>query len=99
MPYDGDMTWADLSRIAERNARELKREIRNGKEAYREWLSFRDGRNDATITTDLGGLPLVEADVTALRLCFKAMDEIADFADNVASPVQGDRYAALRKFS
>lgn len=96
MIYDPDMTWADLEGKAQREARSLLNGLKNGREVYREWLSFRDGRSDATIAT---ALSKTEAEITDLRKCFLAMDEIWDFADNVASPIQGDRLADLRKFS
>jgi len=96
MIYDPDMTWADLEAKAQREARSLLNALKNSKEVYREWLSFRDGRADSVIAT---ALSKTEAEVTDLRKCFLAMDEIFDFADNVASPTQGDRLADLRKFS
>jgi len=72
--------------------------VLDGKERHSEWLNFRDGRTDSDIATAVGS-PAVTGWITDLRLAYKAMDEIYEFATNVASPAQGDRLDAFRKYT
>ena len=74
----------------------MKDTILNGLEGYNEWQSFRASRTNAQIATALGR---TESEVAELDAAFSAIKEIHDFANNVASPTQGDRFFAIRKFS
>ena len=96
MTYNGDLIWNDLSNNAGRVARQLSGYMREALSEYAEWQSFRDSRTDAQIAVALGK---TEAEIAELDSCYAAFTEIFDFADNVASPVQGDRFYSMRKFS
>ena len=96
MAYNGDHNWAYLSGEAGRVARQLQGYLRESQATYDEWQSFRAGRTDADIATVLGR---PETEIAEMDSCYAAFTEIFDFADNVASPVQGDRFYSMRKFS
>ena len=96
MTYNADQTWATLSNEAGRVARQMQGYMRESQASYNEWQNFRNSRTDAQIATDLGK---TETEIAELDSCYAAFQEIFDFADNVASPVQGDRFYSMRKFS
>ena len=104
MTYNADMQWDELAILARNSSNRIISTLREIKDARAEWNSFRDGRSDATLATyfDTGGggrSGTVEADVAALKSVFTSFGDTFDFCDNVASPVQGDRFADWRKFS
>ena len=96
MPYDPDMTWSNWVQVAQIGAHELLRQINAGVNTYDEWQTFRAARSNADIATALGK---TEGEVADMDSCFAAFKEIYDFADNVASPTQGDRLYSMRMFS
>jgi hypothetical protein len=96
MPYDPDTGWSTWARLAESHASNAIRFLREWEEMYNDWQTFRASRTDAQIATDLGK---DEAEIADLDSCFAAFSEIMDFANNVASPTQGDRLYALRRFA
>jgi hypothetical protein len=104
MSYDKDKQWDEIVKTLQQKARALMNALREAKAAQEEWNSFRDGRSDAVLTTYFdsvaGGRPgTVEADVTELKQAHTSFKDAFDFCDNVASPVQGDRFADWRKFT
>jgi hypothetical protein len=96
MTYDPDTTWSTWARDAEMNAREVIRDLNKALEAYTDWQTFRASRTDAEIATALGK---TESEIADLDSCFAAFKEIYDFANNVASPTQGDRLYSMRRFA
>lgn len=96
MPYDPDSTWRDWALQAQIGAHEVLRQLNAGLDNYNEWQTFRAARTNAQIATDLGK---TEAEIADLDSCYAAYKEIYDFADNVASPTQGDRLYSMRRFS
>ena len=96
MTYNGDHTWASLSGEAGRVARQLQGYLRESQATYDEWQNFLAGRTDAEIVTFLGRS---ETEIAEMHACYTAFKECYDFANNVASPVQGDRFYSMRKFS
>ena len=96
MPYDPDTGWSNWARQAEMNASNAIRFLREWEEVYNDWQTFRASRSDADIATALGK---TEAEIADLDACFAAFKEIYDFADNDASPTQGDRLYSLRRFA
>ena len=104
MTYNADVQWDDLVKSASLRGKQIMAALREAKDARAEWNSFRDGRSDATLATYFdtggGGRPgTVEADVADLKQTFQSFGDTHDFCDNVASPVQGDRFSDWRKFS
>ena len=89
--------WNDLVLQAVPLARRMIQTLNEGEEIYQWWQSFRDSRTDAAIATALGGT-VTEADVAALSAVFDSVKECHDFANNVASPTQGDRFFQWRQF-
>ena len=96
MTYNADLNWSELSKDAAVHARQLQGVMRDALNAYDEWQNFRNSRDNATIATALGR---TTAEVAEMDSCFSAFKEIYDFANNVASPSQGDRLFSMRKFS
>jgi hypothetical protein len=96
MAYDPDTGWSVWSRQAEMGAREVIDKLTRHIEVYNEWQTFREGRSDSDIASAMGR---TETEVADLDSCFAAFKEIYDFADNVASPTQGDRLYSMRRFS
>ena len=95
MPYDAEVNFLGLAADVEAKAKNLMHSSREARAAYRRWLKFRNGRTDADIAT---ALSRTEAEVTDVRLAYKAFNESHDFLSDVAGPVQGDRFAIWRKF-
>jgi hypothetical protein len=96
MPYDPDTGWSNWAREAEIHSREMINRLTLSVEAYNEWQTFRAARSNATIATDLGK---TETEIADLDAAFAAFKELYDFANNVASPTQGDRLYSMRRFS
>lgn len=96
MTYNADKTWDDLSAQISSGAADTIANLYSGEALYQEWLSFAAGRTNAQIATDL---QRTEEDVAAMNAAYSALKEIFDFADNIANPVQADRFYSLRKFS
>lgn len=94
MVYETD--WRIESQGAANQATVVIRTLNEALERYMEWQTFRAARSDADIATELGR---TESEVAELDACFSAFKEIYDFANNVASPTQGDRYYSMRVFS
>jgi hypothetical protein len=96
MTYLDEATWGELSRNAAATATQMINALNYGLEYYERWQTFRNSRDNATIATALG---VTEAKVADLDAAYGALKYIFDFCDNVASPTQGDRIYALRKFA
>lgn len=96
MTYNADLTWADLVTSLQNTGRNFSTSVREALNQYNEWQSFRAGRTDAAIATALGRTAAEIADMDAAFAAFKVTH---DFLDNVAGPVAGDRFFALRKFT
>ena len=94
MTYNEDHTWDSLSRMLSAACRQATTALVEWNELRKRWGSFRAGRNDATIATALGK---AEADVTAMRKAFVALEELHDYANN-QTPTQADYLSDLRKF-
>jgi hypothetical protein len=95
MTYNTDKTWADLSRSAGISANTAVTTLVSGQVAYDEWQSFRAGRTNLEIATDLA---VTETAVAEMDSCYAALKAIHDYANN-QTPVQGDYFYSLRKFS
>ena len=96
MAYNSELTWDDLVKQAGLYCRNTIQALEIGLREYNEWQSFRAGRNNATIAVDLGK---PEADIANMDAAFSTFKELHDFANNVASPSQGDRLFSMRLFS
>jgi len=104
MTFDKDMTWDDLARLAQQRSRAVINALNEAKLAQEEWNSFREGRTDAVLATYFdsgnGSRPgTTAAEVAELKKVFTSFKDVYDFCDNVASPVQGDRFADWQRFS
>ena len=95
MTYNGDITWADMSKIAGQQAADLIYALNAGLNNYNEWQSFRAGRTNAVIAT---ALSKTETEIAEIDACFAAFKEMFDAANNVAVS-QLDRLYSMRKFS
>ena len=89
-------SWALESNAATYHAKAVIRTLNEALEKYMDWQTFRAGRTNAQIAVALGR---DEADIAALDSCFSAFKEMYDFANNVASPSQSDRYYSMRLFT
>ena len=104
MTYILELKWQEIVRAAEQRGRNLMIALRDANHVNDEWLSFKDGRGDAVLATYFdtgnGGRPgTVASDVADLKQVFESFKDVYDFCNNVASPVQGDRFADWRKFT
>lgn len=105
MTYVKDKTWAELASEATAAGTTAREALIHAKEAYEEFIRFRDGRSDATIAADLTalqptGAPTITAAMVAdLSASHQSSLEAYNFVTNVANPVQGDRMFGWRKFS
>lgn len=95
MTYRGDITWAILVAIVEKNGRSIIAVVKNGLEADRDWTNFQDGRSDATIATALGR---TTAEITALNDAFTSMADLHNFLTNVAATT-GNHAENMRDFT
>lgn len=98
--YNGDLKWADLTKIAEVNGQAAVNALLHGLDAYNEWQSFRAGRNDAAIAQaiSVGGVTVTAGQVAELDACFAALKELNDCYTGVAVTTL-DRAFAVRKFT
>lgn len=96
MTYNADKTWENLSSRAGAGARDMITTLTAGQDNYQEWQSFRAGRTNAQIATDLGR---AEAEIADMDACHAAFLELFNFADNDPNPTAGDRFFSMRKFS
>lgn len=94
-------TWDDLSEALSIASENLRAAATRGLEEYEEWELFADGRSVSNIQADLvvEKTGLVNGDVTKMKDAFESFKDVYDFMNNVASPVQGDRFAELRQFN
>ena len=104
MTYNADVQWAELDTAVSQTSRVLMLAMRVGLEKRKDWDSFANGRSDSTLATYFdtggGGRPgTTTADVADMRQAFVAFSEVYDFCNDVASPVQGDRFDDWRKFT
>ncbi len=102
MAYNVDKTWEALVKDLEPVADNLLGVIREGKGRYDEWQSFRNGRDNATIATDLtalGSRAVAETEVADMDAAFSAFDSIMRYLDNDTPPAGIDQGFALRVFS
>lgn len=95
MPYLDETTWNDHCNAAAAGCRQMIEALNRGLEQYNAWQTFRAARDNATIATALGK---TEAEIADLDAGFSALKELHDFASNVASPTQGDRFYSMRHF-
>lgn len=101
MPYDGDQTWPDLTSSLDQKARQLVQNLLLYNEAYNDWQTFRAGRTDAQIATDLTNLgpqTVTTTMVSEMDSAFSSFKDLHDLANN-AAVAQGDRFFSLRKFT
>lgn len=96
MTYNGDKKWADVASAATVAADNMREALIHGLEAFEEYISLKGAMTDAQLAAQL---ETDEANVQAAAACFQALLELYNFADNVASPTQGDRFFSLRKFT
>jgi hypothetical protein len=95
------MRWNELVSKFGTRAAHLMHELREAKADYDKWQSFRAGRDNATIASDLVAAGDTEVDSTyiaELDACIAAFKELYDLADNVAV-AQGDRLYSMNKFA
>ena len=92
MAHHGLWGWADLDALAARTSRSIKGSLLRAQEQYYRWLVFKDSRSDATIASDEGWS---EDHVTLARLALEKVNELHDFANDIAGS-QGDRLTAMR---
>ncbi len=95
MTYNADKTWNDVSFLAGNIASSIIGILMNGNNAYLEWQSFRAGRTNAQIATDLSR---TETEIAELDSCFSAFLALHNYANN-QTPFQSDYYYSMRKFS
>lgn len=98
MVYNEQKTWENVSTSGGSIARDLIAVLNRALNEYNEWQSFRAGRTNAQIATDLAETGIVEADVAALDSCFAAGLALFNYANN-GTPTQSDYLFSLRKFS
>ena len=101
MTYNPQKTWNQLSIDAGNYARSLIQILINGNNAYNEWQSVRNGRDNIQIANDLStlsGETITEAMVIELDSCYAAMKMLYDYSNN-QTPFQSDYLYSLRKFS
>lgn len=98
MVYNDQKTWENVSNAGGSVARDVIAVLNRALNEYNEWQSFRAGRTNAQIATDLGETGILEADVAALDSCFSAGLALYNYADN-STPTQADYFFSLRKFS
>ena len=96
MAYNAELTWDELVKILASTCRNEIQQLEVGLREYNEWQSFRAGRTNAAIAT---ALSKPEADIANMDAAYSAFKETYDFANNVASPAQGDRLYSMRLFS
>jgi hypothetical protein len=95
MAYLPDLTWTDLVRNCEIACRNEMNTREESLRQYDLWQRFRAGRTNAQIAT---ALSKTETEIGEMDAAFAVFKTIHDFANNVASPTQGDRYYSLRQF-
>ena len=95
MPYDGDLTWTNLSDRGGSVARDIIASLNRGLNEYNEWQSFRAGRTNAQIAT---AVSRTETEIAELDACFAAGLAMYNYADN-QTPTQSDYFFSMRKFS
>lgn len=97
MPYNDDTVWDDWVLVAEGQGRQVMEAIRNGKSrGYDEWQSFRSGRSNVQIATDLGRQ---ESEIAEMDAAFSSFLHLENYLTN-NSPAAGlDHAFSIRKFS
>ena len=95
--YNAEMAWADVLSQASNAAGGAESYLYSGLRAYDNWQSFRAGRTNAQIATDLGGTA-TEAKVAEVDSMYAALKALYDYASN-QTPVQSDYLFSIRKFS
>ena len=95
MAYNDDITWADIvGDLAYYGLRD-KDAIIAGHEQYLEWVSFRAGRDDATLAT---ALSVSTTAISDAEYAFSAMEDIYLMATGNSVGV-ANRFDAIRKFT
>jgi hypothetical protein len=85
--------WTDLETLASRCSVQIKTGLLSAHEYYLSWLVFQAGRSDETINSEeMWDL----VDIILVRVALEKAEELYNFANQEASPIQADRLTAFR---
>jgi len=91
-----ETSWSIEILAAAQYSKAVIKTLNESLEKYMDWQTYRAARTNAQIATALGR---TEDEIADLDACLSAFKEIYDFANNEASPAQGDRYYSMRRFT